>query len=303
MIYIDPPVWPAHGTVFSHLISDVSLTELHGFAASAQVSPRAFDRDHYDVPGHRYHELISSGATPVSGGQLVRILSASGLRVPARERPEKVRKHLKASWQRLDVSAVGSDDRGWSEIGERLLQRWSEPHRQYHAPHHLASVLRAVGLVGRAGELPAEQRTAVLLAGWYHDAVYAGTAGQDEEDSARLAQDELDGLLPAAAVEEVGRLVRLTASHQPENDDAAGSALVDADLEVLGRCEQDYQRYLSQVRADYRHISDADFARGRARVLEHLLEAPRLFHTRMGHHRWESAARKNLEQELRGLSR
>ena len=35
-IYIDPPVWPAHGTVFSHLISDVSLAELHEFAAAAR---------------------------------------------------------------------------------------------------------------------------------------------------------------------------------------------------------------------------------------------------------------------------
>ena len=53
-IYIDPPTWPAHGTVFSHLISDVSLAELHEFAAAAGISERAFDRDHYDVPAHQY---------------------------------------------------------------------------------------------------------------------------------------------------------------------------------------------------------------------------------------------------------
>lgn len=41
-IYIDPPTWPAHGTVFSHLISDVSLAELHKFAASAGISERIF---------------------------------------------------------------------------------------------------------------------------------------------------------------------------------------------------------------------------------------------------------------------
>ncbi|MGO2004190.1 DUF4031 domain-containing protein, partial [Arthrobacter rhombi] len=31
-ILIDPPLWPAHGTVFSHLVSDVSVEELHAFA-------------------------------------------------------------------------------------------------------------------------------------------------------------------------------------------------------------------------------------------------------------------------------
>ncbi|BAS15851.1 hypothetical protein AHiyo8_41540 [Arthrobacter sp. Hiyo8] len=34
-VYVDPPLWPAHGTVFSHLVSDTSLEELHAFAEAA----------------------------------------------------------------------------------------------------------------------------------------------------------------------------------------------------------------------------------------------------------------------------
>ena len=45
-VLIDPPAWPAHGTVFSHLVSDASLEELHAFARAAGLSERAFDRDH-----------------------------------------------------------------------------------------------------------------------------------------------------------------------------------------------------------------------------------------------------------------
>ena len=71
-IYIDPPTWPAHGTVFSHLISDVSLAELHEFAATAGISERAFDRDHYDVPAHLYEDLVRAGAKELSGAQLTR---------------------------------------------------------------------------------------------------------------------------------------------------------------------------------------------------------------------------------------
>lgn len=302
-IFIDPPAWPAHGTVFSHLISDASLEQLHAFAAGAGLSPRAFDRDHYDVPAHRYQDLVESGAVPVTGSQLVRLLAASGLRVTARERPEKVRKNLQAGWSRLgsDLRRCSVDQ--WSAIGHGLLDRWSQPHRSYHALHHLAAVLRGVAIVERAEELPAALRTPVLLAGWYHDAVYAGSAGQDEEESAQLAHYELQGLLPGEVVEEVGRLIRLTATHLPENDDAAGAALVDADLEVLGRNPTAYRRYLSQVRDDYSHVIDADFARGRAQVLQRLLAAPRLFHTRTGYARWEAAARQNLEGELASLER
>ena len=86
MILIDPPVWPAHGTLWSHLVSDTSLDELHDFAQANGIRVRAFDHDHYDVPARSYHELVQAGATPVAGGELVRRLIASGLRVRARDR-------------------------------------------------------------------------------------------------------------------------------------------------------------------------------------------------------------------------
>jgi hypothetical protein len=80
VILIDPPVWPGWDRVWSHLVSDESLDELHAFARQAGVPARAFDRDHYDVPSDKYDELIAAGATPVASRDLVRRLIASGLR-------------------------------------------------------------------------------------------------------------------------------------------------------------------------------------------------------------------------------
>jgi hypothetical protein len=85
-VLIDRPAWPAHGTLWSHLVSDASLPELHAFAARAGVPHRAFDLDHYDVPAERYDELVALGAQPVSMRQLVERLRASGLRVRAVDR-------------------------------------------------------------------------------------------------------------------------------------------------------------------------------------------------------------------------
>ena len=85
-ILVDDPIWPNHGRLWAHLVSDSELSELHAFAAAQGVPPRAFDRDHYDVPEDMIPRLVAAGALPVSGKALVRALIASGLRVTARER-------------------------------------------------------------------------------------------------------------------------------------------------------------------------------------------------------------------------
>ncbi|MFF4659507.1 DUF4031 domain-containing protein [Streptomyces sp. NPDC001381] len=79
-IYIDPPNWPGHGRMWSHLVSDVSYDELHGFAEGLGVSRRAFERDHYDIPSHRYAEVVAAGAVEVSSREVVRLLHGAGLR-------------------------------------------------------------------------------------------------------------------------------------------------------------------------------------------------------------------------------
>jgi hypothetical protein len=86
MILIDPPRWPAHGRLWSHLVSDTGYAELHEFAAGQGIPARGFDHDHYDVPLERYAELITAGAVPVDTRELLRRLTAAGLRRPKRDR-------------------------------------------------------------------------------------------------------------------------------------------------------------------------------------------------------------------------
>jgi uncharacterized protein DUF4031 len=89
-ILVDPAHWPGHGRMWSHVASDMSLDELHAFAAVLELPARAFDRDHYDVPAESYAEMIAAGARPVSSRALVEALLAAGLRrrrVPASLRP------------------------------------------------------------------------------------------------------------------------------------------------------------------------------------------------------------------------
>ena len=290
-VLIDPPSWPAHGTVFSHLVSTSSLEELHAFAEAAGIPRRAFDEDHYDVPARRYRELVERGAQEVSGASLVRALIGSGLRVPARRRGPKLRAALVTRW----ASLLPEDP----ALGEDLLDRWAEPHRRYHTQTHLLAVLEALDVLLQAGDLPL--RRTVLLAAWFHDAVYEGVAGEDERASAALAVHRLAALGRPAA-QEVERLVLLTATHDPASEDRAGRLLCDADLSVLGGPEADYQRYLLAVREEYAHIPDAAFVEGRRAVLQRLLALEPLFGTAEAQTLWAPRARVNMTRELSVLT-
>ena len=85
-ILVDQAMWPAHGRLWAHMVSDSHLGELHAFAEANGIPRRGFDRDHYDVPEEALGRLVAAGARPVSAHELVRALIASGLRVTARER-------------------------------------------------------------------------------------------------------------------------------------------------------------------------------------------------------------------------
>ena len=304
-IFIDPPVWPAHGTVFSHLISDTSLAELHDFAAKTGISPRAFDADHYDVPAYRYEGLVRAGAREVSGSQLTRILIDSGLRVPLRERPNKIRPRLMRAWDSLLP--------GHTALGEDLLERYEQPHRKYHTSVHLSEMLTALKTLYKRHHTATPR--AVLLAAWFHDAVYEANPGEDEAASADLARTTLTplastGSLTNREVTAIAHLIELTASHQLADgiEEYTSGALtradaaffLDADLAILAADSPRYTRYIAGVRAEYAHYAPDTFARGRAGILQGFLNRTAIYASDTAHLLWDAPARLNLRTELEG---
>jgi predicted metal-dependent HD superfamily phosphohydrolase len=182
------------------------------------------------------------------------------------------------------------------DLRDALLAEYADPGRGYHDTLHLTEVLDRLDELGAAGV--GFDATVAALAAWFHDAVYDGERDA-EERSAVWAEEALAGT-PYAV--EVARLVRLTETHDPVADDAAGQALCDADLAILASGDERYDDYIAGVRRDYAHISDADFTSGRRAVLHDLAGREQLFHTAYGREHWEPAARANLARELAGLS-
>ncbi|MEU6115923.1 hypothetical protein ABZ840_15530 [Streptomyces sp. NPDC047117] len=178
---------------------------------------------------------------------------------------------------------------------DNLLARWAEPQRRYHTTAHLTAVLDRIDeLAGHAAE-----PDVVRLAAWFHDAVYRPDRSENEERSAALAERALPELgIDAARTAEVARLVRLTVTHDPAEDDSNGEVLCDADLAVLAGAPEQYAAYAAAVREEFGFVPDEAFRAGRADVLRQLLALPRLFRTPVGHDRWERLARRNLSTEL-----
>ena len=98
MLLIDPPAWPAHGRLWSHLVSDTSVEELHAFAALVGIPRRGFEGDHYDVPEERYAGVVAAGAQPIGGRELLARLRDSGLRIPKRKHERVLQSTADAPW-------------------------------------------------------------------------------------------------------------------------------------------------------------------------------------------------------------
>src|SRR5260370_5522098 len=99
--------------------------------------------------------------------------------------------------------------------------------RHYHNLTHIEDCL---GALAGVKNLAAAEREILTEAIWWHDVVYDSTRSDNEEQSARLAEAHIRRDLGR----EVGRLIRLTKTHQVEPEDRLGAILISIDLSILG---------------------------------------------------------------------
>jgi predicted metal-dependent HD superfamily phosphohydrolase len=181
---------------------------------------------------------------------------------------------------------------------EGLLARHREPHRRYHTATHVMWVCRHVTEL--LSHHPVDDAGVLLAAALFHDAVYDPTSSDNERHSAELADRDLTDVgWEAERRASVRRLVLCTARHEPGALDEA--VLVDADLAILGSPAHEYGPYTTAVRAEYAHLDDITWRRGRAQVLEHFLAQGHIYATSTMRDAREARARANLMAELATL--
>ena len=106
-IFVDESRWWFKDHQWCHMVSNHSFEELHLFAVTLEIPPRAFHGDHYDLPTHIRELAIDLGAEVVSSRELVSHLISSGLRMSAAQR-----RNYKLAGDVAHGSGMSAIDRG-----------------------------------------------------------------------------------------------------------------------------------------------------------------------------------------------
>ena len=178
---------------------------------------------------------------------------------------------------------------------EELVAAYTAPGRHYH---NLAHIEDCLSILARVDDLSPAEREILNEAIWWHDVVYDATRADNEELSARLAEQHVRPDIS----QEVGRLIRLTKTHDVQPNDRLGAILISIDLSILGAAPARYDAYAAAIRQEFIHVGDADYRAGRARVLGRFAARPVIFPDAGFAATYDRQARDNLARELASLS-
>lgn len=176
----------------------------------------------------------------------------------------------------------------------QLLLSYAEPHRKYHSTEHLQACLKHFARLRDQAEHPHE----VLVALWFHDAIYAIGSSDNELRSAQWARSALlDAGASADCAQRVFDLVMVTRHDQaPGNRDQ--QVLLDIDLSILGQTTPVFDAYEQQIAEEFAAVPSAQRRTRRRQILQRFLDRPRIFHTNRFHDLLEARARANLQRSI-----
>lgn len=191
----------------------------------------------------------------------------------------------------------------WREIGaqgepasclQALRAAWREPQRHYHGLQHLSECLDLLRTHRHCAQRPEE----LVLALWFHDAIYNPRAKDNEQLSAEWATRALSeaGADPAA-IARIHALI-LDTLHTAEPAPGDASLLVDIDLAILGAAPARFAEYEQQVRAEYAWVPGFLYRYKRRQLLREFAQRQPLYRCPALRERFEEQARINLARAI-----
>ncbi|MBP9669413.1 MAG: N-methyl-D-aspartate receptor NMDAR2C subunit [Candidatus Pacebacteria bacterium] len=182
---------------------------------------------------------------------------------------------------------------------QRVVGRYKANRLAYHNLAHLYFCFTAL----EQYSYMADDHTVVQAAIWYHDVIYDPKRSDNEAQSAAMAAEDLPHLRiqgePIDAQVVQGLILATKHTSAPEGKNAR--LLVDIDLAILGTDDRKYQRYARAIRSEYSWVSEDDYRKGRAKVLQSFLDRTFIFSTEPFQAQYEARARCNLQNEIMEL--
>lgn len=188
--------------------------------------------------------------------------------------------------------------------------------------------------------------TIITLATFFHDVIYNPQSSTNEQDSAdlflnfvsdlingmlRMGNNEsniplahIDSITKSSVVSQIKHCIIATASHiesahqarmSPHNSgNTLLSAFLDADMSILGKDTNTYDKYAASIRKEYEFVDRSVYCEKRAEILSSFLPSTSsssidetkkqhmyIYATEKGRELWEMQARENLKREINML--
>lgn len=208
-------------------------------------------------------------------------------------------KEAHAKW--IQLGSRFSDNHAYlEEVWDELIKKYSGKNRYYHGLSHIWNML----FQAEDCKDQMVDKEVVDFAIWFHDIIYKSTRKDNEEKSADFAKKVLSQFsIEERRVEKTYNLIVSTKKHQIiDSSDLDNAYLLDFDLSILGQPWDIYERYIKNIRKEYKIYPNLLYKPGRKKVLETFLERKTLYFTEKYQELYELKARENLKKEIQLLS-
>lgn len=181
----------------------------------------------------------------------------------------------------------------WKEIETN----YSSSKRYYHNLSHLENLLKQLLKV----KMNIEDWDIILFSLYYHDIIYNVSKKNNEEKSAKYAQNILQKLnFSKERINSCFSQIIATKGHTISTDNDT-NLFTDADLSVLGFSHDNYKNYYQQIRKEYKMYPSFMYNPNRKKVLQSFLKMDSIFKTSYFFDAFEKQARINIALEIDNL--
>ncbi|MDF1695163.1 MAG: hypothetical protein P1U56_05000 [Saprospiraceae bacterium] len=179
----------------------------------------------------------------------------------------------------------------------QFVKMYGEKHRAYHNLNHIKDCLDQLD----AYEHTIEYRDIIELAIWFHDLIYNPYKKDNEIKSGEAAIQFLKKQNADTFTMDLTYELILSTLHIEYPKNGSEALLMDIDISILGRSDNEYEAYTKKIRKEYKWVPFFLYRQKRKEILHKFLERKRLYYTDFYFNKLEERARINITRELQEL--